>query len=262
MKKNILVLMVPFILLVYASCKPDQTTQMSNADNEHSSRNSLDWAGLYFGIVPCADCEGIKTIITLNKDQTYSLETKYLGKSGDAELMKGEFEWDKTGSKITLKNVDKNQRASMYRVGENTLTQLDLKGNTITGTLADKYILRKELTGILEKYWKLVELNGTPISMASDTQREAHMILKGQDQRVNGHSSCNSFGGTYELMNGNRIRFSKIAATKMACTDMTTESEFFKVFELADNYTLNGDTLFLNKARMAPLAKFHAVYLK
>jgi copper homeostasis protein (lipoprotein) len=41
---------------------------------------SIDWAGNYQGILPCADCEGIKTQILLNKDLSYVLETQYLGK--------------------------------------------------------------------------------------------------------------------------------------------------------------------------------------
>ena len=31
---------------------------VSASDN---SQNSLDWEGTYKGIIPCADCEGIKT---------------------------------------------------------------------------------------------------------------------------------------------------------------------------------------------------------
>jgi hypothetical protein len=47
----------------------------------------------------------------------------------------------------------------------------------------------------------------------------------------------------------------------MACPNLETETHFFKALQMADNYILNGDTLILNKARMAPLARFEAVYL-
>ena len=30
-------------------------------DSAHNAQNSLDWAGDYQGILPCADCEGINT---------------------------------------------------------------------------------------------------------------------------------------------------------------------------------------------------------
>ena len=48
----------------------------------------------------------------------------------------------------------------------------------------------------------------------------------------------------------------------MACPDMETETQFYKVLEMVDNYYHNNDTLILNKAKMAPLARFVAVYLR
>lgn len=44
-------------------------------------------------------------------------------------------------------------------------------------------------------------------------------------------------------------------STLRACPGVEVdESEFLQVFELADNYALNGDTLMLNVGRRAPLA--------
>jgi len=116
---------------------------------------------------------------------------------------------------------------------------------------------------ITEKYWKLIEINGQKVTADNFASKEPHFILKSTDNRVNGNGGCNSFFGTYELQaDSNRISFSKIGATKMACIKPTVENDFFNVLETADNYTVKNDTLQLNKARMAPLAKFVAVYLK
>jgi len=108
----------------------------------HNSQNSLDWQGTYKGIMPCADCEGIATELVLNKDLTYVIKTKYLGK-GDGKVLEesGNFVWDKSGGSITLKGLI--DRPSKYKVGENQLIQLDMKGKPITGDLAERYILRK-----------------------------------------------------------------------------------------------------------------------
>ncbi|WP_374030704.1 META domain-containing protein [Bdellovibrio bacteriovorus] len=40
---------------------------------------------------------------------------------------------------------------------------------------------------------------------------------------------------------------------------MPTEDNFAEVLQGVDNYTVDGDNLSLNKARMAPLARFKAV---
>lgn len=53
--------------------------------DSHNSQNSLDWQVTYKGITPCADCEGIETEVVLNKDLTYLIKTKYLGK-GDGKV--------------------------------------------------------------------------------------------------------------------------------------------------------------------------------
>lgn len=49
--------------------------------------------------------------------------------------------------------------------------------------------------------------------------------------------------------------------TRKFCTNqMDTERELAAVLEQGDSYTLHGDRLALNRARMAPLARFEAVY--
>ena len=58
------------------------------SEAQHNSRNSLDWDGIYSGILPCADCEGIKTDIQLHKDGTYRMARKYLG-MGDSQAHEG-----------------------------------------------------------------------------------------------------------------------------------------------------------------------------
>jgi heat shock protein HslJ len=142
------------------------------------------------------------------------------------------------------------------------IKQLDMNGNQITGDLADKYVLRKALPEITNKYWKLVELMGKKVQHNEINKREPHMILRYDGNKVTGSGGCNTFNSTYELKEGSRITFSKVAATLMACENMETEHEFFRILEMADNYFLSADTLVLHKARMAPLARFEAVYFK
>ena len=118
---------------------------------------------------------------------------------------------------------------------------------------------------VTEKYWKLVQLYGKKVVLSEQRKKEAHFILKVKDNRVIGNGGCNSFTGAYELLGVNRIKFSMLASTKMAClnaSDMEIESEFMKVLGMADSYNVNVDTLQLYRARMAPLAKFEAVYFK
>ena len=228
-----------------------------------TSQNSLDWKGVYSGVLPCADCSGIATKMTLRENNTYVLQTQYLGKSNEVFTSEGNFAWTKNGSQIRLGNVKEGTGPAHYRVGENKLMQLDSNGNPITGDLAALYVLTKNSGNDLNKYWKLVELNGSPVTPGADGRKEPHMILHTQDNRVTGSGGCNNFSGTFQLQANNRISFSPLAATKMFCTGaQQTEDMMFKALQNADSYYQNGDTLQLIRARMAPLAKFIAVYLR
>jgi uncharacterized lipoprotein NlpE involved in copper resistance len=109
--------------------------------DEHNSRNSLDWNGIYHGTLPCADCEGIHTIIELNQDNTYKLTQEYLNKNTKTEET-GNFNWSNDGGTISFKTKD-NSKFS-YKVGEGRLIQLDQEGKEITGALAENYILKKK----------------------------------------------------------------------------------------------------------------------
>jgi heat shock protein HslJ len=114
---------------------------------------------------------------------------------------------------------------------------------------------------ITEKYWKLKTLQGKNIEMVANQEKEIYFILKIAENSVVGFSGCNTFGGTYTLEKENRIRFTQMLSTLKVCPDVAiNESEFLKVFELADNFTINGDILNLNVGKRAPLAVFEAIY--
>jgi len=108
----------------------------------HTSRNSLDWHGTYHGVVPCADCDGIETVLTLNPDHTFELSSTYLGKGRDAVGTRGTFGWNTDGNTITLSGIANGP--NQYFVGENKILQLDMSGQRITGSLSDRYVLQKQ----------------------------------------------------------------------------------------------------------------------
>jgi len=235
---------------------PAGTSGAANPDPAHNARNALDWAGAYRGVLPCADCSGIETVVLLGSDGTYRTRRKYLGKNDRVFSDQGRFTWNEAGDTVTFMG----EEPLRYFVGENRLTRLALDGARITGPLAEHYVLTKLTGGVTETYWKLVELRGRPLPAL---EREPHLILKAEGGRVNGFGGCNGFTGSYTLDEAtSRIRFAQIASTMRAClAGMEVEKAFHEVLRAADNYALSGDRLTLNRARMAPLARFEAVYL-
>ena len=253
MKRSILIVVGGIALLASGGSSPLQAVAVIYT--AHNSQNALDWAGAYRGVLPCADCQGIETVVILKSDGTFTKHFKYLGKGDEVISKEGRFTWNAAGSIVTLAGD------AQYLVGENHLTHLARDGSRVTGALADRYILAKiPEGGVTERYWRLVELNGQPLPKLD---RKPWFILGEADGRMNGFGGCNRFTGSYKLdAAAARLRFGQIATTSMACVSgMELEQAFYEVLRNADNYSLTGDHLTLNRARMAPLARFEAVYL-
>lgn len=118
------------------------TTETVEVIDEHTSENALDWAGVYEGILPCADCEGIETTIRLNQDKSFTITEEYLKEPNLVIESKGTFGWDKAGQMITLEAEDDLKRN--YKVVENAIIHLDSNGREIQGKLAQFYRLTKK----------------------------------------------------------------------------------------------------------------------
>ncbi len=255
------------LVLASGSCKPEKKTEKPPVGEEaveasetappdaHTSRNALDWNGTYQGVIPCADCEGIKTSLTLMKNGEFSRTLTYLGNEEAGRTETGTFEWDAGGFIITL-NPEEGEPQS-YQVGENRLFHLDQEGNRISGDLAEKYELVKNRADyqLENKKWILTELMGQEFT-PGDGEKQAYLEFNSELGRVAGNNTCNQVSGSYELMEGNRIRIGPVASTMMACPDMENEARFNEVLERVDNYTIADGVLSLNKARMAPMARF------
>ncbi|ALS98323.1 copper resistance protein NlpE N-terminal domain-containing protein [Lacimicrobium alkaliphilum] len=234
--------------------KNTQSEQMQNADNAHTSRNALDWAGVYEGVLPCADCEGIQTRLMLSADGNYQLSETYLGEDSRAFQSKGEFEWLDDGLRIRL--LGRTSAPGLYQVGENQLFHLDQDGQRISGELAAQYRLAKQIgSEIVGVKWQLTELMGQEIAI--NAQKPVYFTI-GADMQVTGFAGCNRFFGKVTLEQGQRLAFDKMASTMMACPALQQEGKLLKALEMADNYSLHQRRLSLNKARMAPLARFTA----
>lgn len=111
-------------------------------------------------------------------------------------------------------------------------------------------------TSIEDTYWVLTELMGKPVNAQQPNGKEIHILLNKAENRVQGFAGCNGFGGNYELKAGNRVVFSQMIGTLMACDALDTENELLKALQAVDNYSIADGKLSLNKARMAPLARF------
>ncbi|GLR17317.1 hypothetical protein GCM10007940_19320 [Portibacter lacus] len=131
------------IVSVISCGEKNKQNDLGESIDMHTSEESLDWIGPYNGILPCADCPGIETTLTLQGNLKYELKMRYQEKSEKVFIETGSFEWDDAGSIITL-NVDgKPSEDHQYKMIENGMLKLDNKGEEISGELAQMYLLNK-----------------------------------------------------------------------------------------------------------------------
>ena len=111
-----------------AGCMPRaETPARAGAPvDSHNSRNSLDWAGTYEGVLPCADCPGIKMRLMLSNEGHFDLSTQYLDRQVVPQTASGRFSWNTAGNTITLDAAGSGQQ---FRVGEGRLLQLNHDGS-------------------------------------------------------------------------------------------------------------------------------------
>jgi heat shock protein HslJ len=258
MKQPILAIIIVFF---FCACQGNKDTsnneQHATATPADNSRTALDWPGTYTGTLPCADCEGIATALTITSEGKFILQTRYLGKSEEINTQEGRFEWDNDGNIIKLSGVEPGR----YQVGEDKLFQLDQEGKRIAGNLAEKYILTRSTSTLTEKYWKLMQLGGKPIVSDANNRQEAHLIFKEQGN-VYGSTSCNQLTGSYDLPGEGKLKFKPLVSTRMLCIDNKIEQPFLQALQKVSMYKIQHDTLQLIDSANTELARFQVVYLR
>jgi uncharacterized lipoprotein NlpE involved in copper resistance len=97
------------------------------------------WAGMYYGVIPAADCPGIAVVAIFNTSGSYTITYQYIDRDVPVVTFSGNFTWDEKTKTIT---TDERHLPS-YKGRRDKLIQLDMEGKKITGKLARNYILRK-----------------------------------------------------------------------------------------------------------------------
>jgi heat shock protein HslJ/uncharacterized lipoprotein NlpE involved in copper resistance len=191
----------------------------------HNSRNSLDWAGTYEGVLSCTACPGTKTRLTLNKDGSYRLVTTAQGSQNAEKSVSGVFTWQPSGNAIIL---DERGGRQQFSVGEGRLALLRPEGGASQSSPAANQVLRLtaaappsgDLEQQLERYrWTLVfattashrRIAGLPPG------RDRPVVLSFAGSRMSVQGPCNRLVGGYQVTGADQLTANVGASTMMAC---------------------------------------------
>ncbi len=118
-----------------------------HANHENHTDPAQVFHGIYFGFVPCNDCLGIKTSLSLNQNQNYTLMLQYARPGSRETYEKGKYNWDAEKQIVTLTpRKGKGVPRSYHIEDDNTLIQLNEEGARMTGSDADRYALHRSDT--------------------------------------------------------------------------------------------------------------------
>lgn len=140
MKKNILITVCAYLAFACGNAPEATEETQTQLPDMHTGQIAVEYWGTYRGILPCADCEGVETVVILAEGDTYVISQKYLGKGDEIYTVSGSFSWDASGG---IAIFDGMHAPNQFQIGENKLICLDIDGNVIGGDLAEKYVLKK-----------------------------------------------------------------------------------------------------------------------
>ena len=108
-----------------------------------AAQPDAQWGGRYYGVLPCASCEGIETTLILQEDGSYRLTETYKQRQPFTEKTEGRFTWRKPQE---ISQLDKAGGERLYQIGNGQIWALDADGKQVEGELANLYILKQTVS--------------------------------------------------------------------------------------------------------------------
>ncbi len=163
-----------------------------------------------------------------------------------------EMHFEGNSESLMINAVEQTCFDNMSGEGFAYTINIDFKGNPYTG--CGKYFAEDVNVGTIDmklfEQWQLSEFNGKPLKLG----QKPFIKLSSKERKINGFSSCNNFNGTY-ILEGNKLRFSKLALTRMFCPE-SIEVDFMQALNQVRSYFITDNTLVLLDSEQAELLKF------
>ena len=138
MKKMILPVLLTGLFAVSCSKKEEAKAEAPQAVEADSAQAQPEEAakaeapkkhvGEFSGKLPCADCPGIETKLTLNEDGSFLLNETYLEKKDGQFNAKGSYEVSEDGAFVTLKE-EGNDKPRVFLVEEDAAYLVEKVGD-------------------------------------------------------------------------------------------------------------------------------------
>ncbi|PRZ00125.1 copper resistance protein NlpE N-terminal domain-containing protein [Marinilabilia salmonicolor] len=247
------------VALTYTGCS-HKTSGKITSDNP-STDKIQGISGVYEGLLPCADCPGIETTLTINPDNSFEISQVYIDRDSVPFISSGKIT---KGDKDNIWVFKNRYNETFYQFEDSALIMLNKDQERIQGLLEEHYILKKKedylkndlMVTLTGKKWILTKIEGLD-SLPEMEARYPHIIFDAEEQRIHGFAGCNSFFGQYQIQPDHKISFENIASTKMYCAHtMELESAFLIALSNCKELSVTGHTLQFQNAGGQTIAVF------
>ncbi len=144
MKKLVLIIGAAFLMAACGGKKvqPQTGSDSTSVAQTDSAAVDTSYCGTYHGTLPAADCPGIKTVLTISSDSTYTLSSDYIGKKNGQFVTSGVYHM-KDGKLIELVTPSSGEK-TYYKVKDaKSVIMTDSLGTEPEGEMASQYVLTK-----------------------------------------------------------------------------------------------------------------------
>ncbi len=89
--------------------------------------------------------------------------------------------------------------------------------------------------------YEIKSINGKELA------RKLNFIVDASENKISGKTGCNSYFGTYTVINNNEIKIGPLASTEMYCEEhvMKVEREIFKAYNDSKTFSFDNNMLTL-----------------
>lgn len=107
----------------------NQHSESDHAAHQYPVDKSQDFHGVFYGYLPCDDCDGVKTTLSLQQKSNYLLVTQPAKESSREIFERGKYNWNDNDRSVVLTPKKEGVSPRRYFIeDQGTLIQLNADG--------------------------------------------------------------------------------------------------------------------------------------
>jgi hypothetical protein len=118
---------------------------VDHSQHSNTTDDGMKFHGVFYGFLPCDNCNGLKMTLSLKDNHNYLLVTQPAKESTREYYEKGKYIWDDANKSLTLVPRNEGDTRQYAIKDEGTIAQLK-DGKEIVGEQAERYKLRRSDT--------------------------------------------------------------------------------------------------------------------